>query len=115
MPAKIIDGKSLSTTIRDRVAAEVAALKQQNKPVRLIALLVGDNASAKVYAENQRKTCAQVGIEYELRELPTRTTEAELHATIHALNGDDSVTGIFLHSPLPPELDLPEAQYQIDI
>jgi methylenetetrahydrofolate dehydrogenase (NADP+)/methenyltetrahydrofolate cyclohydrolase len=115
MPAKIIDGKSLSTVIRDRVAAEVAALKQQNKPVRLIALLVGDNSSAKLYAENQKKTCAQVGIEFELRTLPASTTEKELHAAIHALNADKSVTGIFLHSPLPNGLDLPEAQYQIDI
>src|SRR5947208_4370664 len=115
MPAQLIDGKSLSAKIRDQVAAEVASLKQQGKPVRLIALLVGDNPSAKVYAESQRKTCAQVGIEYELRTLPATTTEAELHAAIHALNHDRDVTGIFLHSPLPNGLDLPEAQYQIDI
>ena len=55
MPAQIIDGKSLSAKIRDHVAAEVAALKAQGKPVRLIALLVGDNPSAKVYADNQKK------------------------------------------------------------
>src|SRR3954468_4993554 len=109
MPAKIIDGKSLSTTIRDRVAAEVAALKQQNKPVRLVALLVGDNASAKLYAEHQKKTCAQVGIEYELRTLPAGTATEQLHAAIHGLNRDSTVTGIFIHSPLPPGLDLPEA------
>src|ERR1051326_734511 len=115
MPAKIIDGKSLSTVIRDRVAAEVAALKSQDKPVRLIALLVGDNAAAQVYAENQKKTCAQVSIDYELRTLPAGTTEKELHAAIHALNADPTVTGIFLLSPLPSGLDLPEAQYQIDI
>src|SRR4051812_39933668 len=70
MSAKIIDGKALSAALRDKVASDAMTLKQQGKPVRLVALLVGDNASAKLYAESQKKTCAQVGIEYELRTLP---------------------------------------------
>jgi len=115
MSAKIIDGKSLSAAIRHKVASDVAALKQQGKPVRLVAVLVGDDASAKVYAETQKRTCAQVGIEYELWPLPAETTTEQLHAAIHRLNKDGAVTGIFIHSPLPAGLDLPEAQYQIDI
>lgn len=115
MPAKLIDGKSLSAAIREKVAAEVAALKSQHKPVRLVALLVGDNPAAQVYAENQKKTCAQAGIGYELRTLPETTSAHDLRAAIHALNRDAAVTGIFLHAPLPAGLDLPDAQYQIDI
>ena len=115
MPAKIIDGKALSAIIRDRVATEVAALKGQGKPVRLVALLVGENGAARVYAENQHRTCGQVGIEYELRMLPAGTTGKALHDVIHGLNADKNVTGIFLHAPLPAGLDLQDAQYQIDI
>jgi methylenetetrahydrofolate dehydrogenase (NADP+) / methenyltetrahydrofolate cyclohydrolase len=115
MPAQLIDGKLLSAKIRDQVAAEVAVLKSQQKPVRLTAILVGDNPAALVYAENQRKTCAQVGIEYQLHTLPNTTTEKQLHAAIHTLNQDPTITGIFLHSPLPNNLDLQEAQYQIDV
>jgi methylenetetrahydrofolate dehydrogenase (NADP+)/methenyltetrahydrofolate cyclohydrolase len=111
----LIDGKALSAKIRDQVAAGVSALKAQGKPVRLIAVLVGDNSAAQVYAENQKKTCAQVGIDYELRTLPADITTKELHDAIHALNADPSITGIFLHSPLPKDLDLQDAQYQIDI
>jgi methylenetetrahydrofolate dehydrogenase (NADP+)/methenyltetrahydrofolate cyclohydrolase len=115
MPAKFIDGKSLSAKIRDQVAVEVAALKAQHKPVRLIAILVGDNSAAQVYAENQKKTCAHVGIEYELHTLPPTTTREQLHAAIKQLNQDPTVTGIFQHSPLANGLDLQDAQYQIDI
>ena len=115
MPAKLIDGKSLSAAIRQRVAAGVAALQGQGKPVRLVALLVGENGAARVYAENQHKTCGQLGIDYELRTLPAGISRGELHAAIHALNADAAVTGIFLHAPLPAGLDLPDAQYQIDI
>ena len=115
MPAKLIDGKSLSSAIRDQVAAGVAELRAQNKPVRLVALLVGDNPAAQVYAGNQSKTCAQVGIDYRLHRLPASTSADELAEVIHALNCDPAVTGIFLHSPLPAGLDLQHAQYQIDI
>ena len=120
MAARIIDGKGLSTQIREQVAAEVARLKDRTMPVRLVALLVGDNAAARVYAENQKKTCAQVGIDYELRVLPVTVSTAELHREIRQLNEDRTVTGIFLHAPFPgacgqERLDLQDAQYQIDI
>ncbi len=115
MPAKLIDGKALAAATRTKVAQGVAALTSQNRPVKLVAILVGDNPAAKVYAENQARTCAQVAIAYELKQLPATTSTAELHAAIHTLNRDPSVTGIFLHSPLPAGLDLQEAQYQIDI
>jgi methylenetetrahydrofolate dehydrogenase (NADP+)/methenyltetrahydrofolate cyclohydrolase len=115
MAAKIIDGKALSAAIREKIAAEVTALKAAGKPVRLVAIMVGDNEAAKVYAENQRKTCAQVGIEYQLKTLPAGTSQAGLHALIDQLNADDSVTGVFLHSPLAGGLELQQAQYQIDV
>jgi methylenetetrahydrofolate dehydrogenase (NADP+)/methenyltetrahydrofolate cyclohydrolase len=115
MSAKIIDGKALSATIREKVKGEAAALKGTGNPVKLVALLVGDNEAAKVYAENQRKTCAQVGIDYALKTLPAGTSQEQLHAAIHELNSDTAVTGIFLHSPLPGGMNLQEAQYQIDV
>jgi methylenetetrahydrofolate dehydrogenase (NADP+)/methenyltetrahydrofolate cyclohydrolase len=113
--ATIIDGKALAAKARETVAADVAALAAAGKPVKLVAIMVGDNPAAKVYAENQTKTCAAVGIAYELRQLPAATTEPDLWAAIHQLNRDPGVTGIFLHSPLPNGLNLQEAQYQIDV
>ena len=115
MPAKIIDGKALSAAIRADVAAQVAQLKAAGKPVRLVAILVGANPAALVYADNQKKTCAQVGIDFEFHQLPPTASEIDLHNTIAFLNYNTQVTGIFLHSPLPDGLDLQEAQYKIDI
>jgi methylenetetrahydrofolate dehydrogenase (NADP+)/methenyltetrahydrofolate cyclohydrolase len=115
MPAQLIDGKTLAGKIREHVAAGVADLRGRGKPVRLVAILAGDNPAARVYAENQTRTCAAVGIDYQLTQLPPTVTRGELHRTIHALNADPAVTGIFLHSPLPNGLDLQDAQYQIDI
>jgi methylenetetrahydrofolate dehydrogenase (NADP+)/methenyltetrahydrofolate cyclohydrolase len=115
MPAKIIDGKSLAAAIRADVARQIAELASQGRPVRLSAVLVGHNPAAKVYAENQAKMCAQVGIEYCLHELPAETTQRELLEVIAALNCDPAVTGIFLHTPLPGHLDVQRIQYAVDI
>ena len=115
MPATLINGKLLSAITRAQVARGVAELQLAGKPVRLVALLVGNNAAARVYAENQKKTCVDLGIEYELRTLPEGATTEDLHGAIHGLNDDPLVTGIFLHAPLPEGLDLQNAQYQIDI
>jgi methylenetetrahydrofolate dehydrogenase (NADP+)/methenyltetrahydrofolate cyclohydrolase len=113
--AKIIDGKAIAAGIREGVVRDVAALQASGKAVKLVALLVGDNPAARVYAENQARTCAAVGIDYQLLALPDATSQLGLHDALHRLNNDPAVTGIFLHSPLPPALDLPAAQYQIDV
>ena len=56
MPAQLIDGKALSAALREQVAQEVAALAAQHKPVKRVAILVGDKPAAQVYAENQERT-----------------------------------------------------------
>lgn len=115
MPASLIDGKAMSASIRKGVAEGVAQLAAAGKPVKLVAILVGDNPAARVYAENQAKTCGQVGIAYELRELPAAVTQQDLLALIRTLNADSSITGIFLHTPLPQHLDLQQTQYAMDV
>ncbi|MEX2217779.1 MAG: bifunctional 5,10-methylenetetrahydrofolate dehydrogenase/5,10-methenyltetrahydrofolate cyclohydrolase [Phycisphaerales bacterium] len=102
MPATIIDGNALAKQYRDDIARRVAALAARGKAVRLDALLVssGDTAS-RVYAENQGKTCAALGIRYELHEFPPTTGEADLAGAIRALNDRPEVTAIMLHLPVP--------------
>ncbi len=68
MSATIIDGKALSATVREKL---VARIKASGRPVRLDAVLVGNDRSAAIYAENQAKTCAAIGIDYRLHRLGT--------------------------------------------
>src|SRR5690606_36163600 len=63
MTARLIDGKQLARAFRERIAARVAELRSQGRPVRLDAVLVETgHAGARIYAENQGKTCEKVGI-----------------------------------------------------
>lgn len=115
MSARLIDGKAIAAATRAKVSQQVAALTAQGCPVHLAAVLVGSNPAARVYAENQARSCAQARIQYRLHELPAEISQAELLEIIGALNCDPAVTGIFLHTPLPGQLDVQRTQYALDI
>ena len=115
MTARIIDGKLLAAQIREQVSSDVQALKAMNRSVRLAAILVGSSPAARVYADNQARTFAQAGVEYELHELADQITQAELDAVLAALAKGPGVTAIMVHLPLPPHINTQQTQYHIDI
>lgn len=102
---KLIDGKLISTQIRDECRAEVAKLKEQGVEICLAVIQVGDDPASSVYVNNKKKACAYIGIESESYELPETTTEAELLELVEKLNQKDSVKGILVQLPLPKHID----------
>jgi methylenetetrahydrofolate dehydrogenase (NADP+)/methenyltetrahydrofolate cyclohydrolase len=107
----LIDGKELSYAVRRQVARRVAESK---RPVRLDAVLAGDDKGAEIYAHNQRKTCAAVGIEYHLHRLPANATYEDVAGRVLLLNEDDDVTAVMVHLPLPPGVEAERIQSLID-
>jgi methylenetetrahydrofolate dehydrogenase (NADP+) / methenyltetrahydrofolate cyclohydrolase len=106
MPATPIDGKALAQEYRRDIAARAAALGRRGHTVRLDAILAdaGDTA-ARQYAENQGKTCAELGIEYKLHVFPVGVGYDEIAGRILLLNTKDEVSGIMVHVPLPEGID----------
>lgn len=105
MAAQILDGKALAEQYRSQLARRVAAVVARNGTVRLDAVLVasGDSA-ARVYAENQGKACAQVGIAYKLHEIgaPGQLVGYdEIAGRVLLLNTQENVIAVMLHMPLP--------------
>ncbi len=107
MTARIIDGVALAQSTREGIAARVAALREKTgRGVRLDAVLVdsGDNG-ARVYAENQARTCGALGIEYRLHELHAGATYDDIAGRVLLLNTEESVSAIMVHLPLPDGVD----------
>ncbi len=102
MSARIIDGKALSGVVRE---ALVTRIKAAGRPVRLDAVLVGGDRAAGIYAENQAKTCAAVGIDYRLHRLPDGAGYDDIAGRILLLNTEEDVRAIMLHLPLPAGVD----------
>jgi len=115
MRARIIDGKALAAAHRERITQRVAALADRGVRVSLDALLVGtDDSASRVYADNQARTCGQVGIDYRLHELPSDSGFDEIAGRVLLLNTDDSVSAIMVHLPLPESVDPYQIQRLID-
>ncbi|MBR6549315.1 MAG: bifunctional methylenetetrahydrofolate dehydrogenase/methenyltetrahydrofolate cyclohydrolase FolD, partial [Clostridia bacterium] len=98
---KIIDGKAVSTAIKEKVANEVAILKDKGIETCLAVILVGDDPASRVYVNNKKKACEFCGIRSLEYTLSAETTQEELLALIQNLNADNAVNGILVQLPLP--------------
>ena len=101
----IIDGKEVSASVRERIRADVLKLKEEGKQTGLAVIIVGDNPASRVYVNNKKKGCEQVGINSYEYALPEETTTEELLSLIAKLNDDDKVDGILCQLPLPAQID----------
>lgn len=100
-----IDGKAVSAAVRARVAQETTELKLKGVTPGLAVILVGDDSASKVYVNNKKKACAEVGFKSFEYILPADTTQEELNALVQELNEKKEVNGILCQLPLPLHLD----------
>lgn len=103
--ARIIDGKLISTQLKEELKEEVKLLKSQGKDCCLAVIQVGNDPASSVYVGNKKKACEYIGIKSLAYELPESTTEDELITLIHKLNDDQDVHGILCQLPLPGHID----------
>ena len=106
MVAQIIDCKLFSQRLRDKVALNVADLKNNHKITPgLAVVLVGEDPASQVYVKSKGKQTKEAGMnsyEYKLKE---DTLELDLLKLVNDLNNDDAVHGILVQLPLPPHIN----------
>lgn len=105
MAAQIIDGKKVSARIKEELKNEVASLKAEGKSVGLAVMIVGNNSASRVYVDNKKKACAEIGIYSEEYALPEDTTQEEILEIIDMLNKKEDIDGILVQLPLPKHID----------
>lgn len=103
--AFIIDGKKISSEIKDELKVKVSELKQNNVEITLAVIQVGNDTASTVYVGNKKKACEYIGIHSLSYELPENTTQEELLNLVDKLNNDSSVNGILVQLPLPKHID----------
>jgi len=102
----IIDGKKVSSDLKNEIGAEVAELKEQvNAVPGLTVIIVGEDPASQVYVRNKAKSCLETGMNSTVIELPASTPQEELLSRIEALNNDPEVHGILVQQPLPSHID----------
>lgn len=103
--ALIIDGKKISSEIKDELKLKVEELNSRGIQVTLAVIQVGNDPASTVYVGNKKKACEYIGIRSLAYELPESTSQEELLALIQKMNEDSSVNGILVQLPLPAHID----------
>lgn len=111
MSARILDGKAIAARVRAGLAARVAGLSFRPG---LRVVRVGEDPASGVYVRNKDKAAKGAGFDSATIHLPESTTEAELLATIAALNADPAVDGILVQLPLPAHIRTEAAISAVD-
>ena len=115
MEAQIIDGKAVAARIKAALKKDVEQLKnKRNIEPGLAVIIVGNDPASRVYVNNKKKACAEIGIYSREYALPEETTQQELLTLIESLNQDSQINGILVQLPLPAHLDETAVIHTID-
>lgn len=115
MAAQLIDGKTISEALLNRVKAGVdARLAEGRRAPALAVVLVGNNPASEIYVRNKKRSCEKVGIRSVAFDLPASTTQAELLAIVDQVNADPEIDGILVQLPLPAHIDADAVIERID-
>jgi methylenetetrahydrofolate dehydrogenase (NADP+)/methenyltetrahydrofolate cyclohydrolase len=112
---EIISGTALSKEIKANLALEVNTMTAQfGRPPKIALLLVGEDPSSASYVRSKAKTCAELGIASDHRQLPADISQEALLAIVEELNGDSTIDAILVQLPLPEHLDTKKILHTID-
>src|SRR5574344_2260962 len=101
----IIDGKLVSSSIKEQVAKDVLRIKEKyGKKPKLAVILVGSNEASLIYVHKKEKVCKALNIESKVVILPENATEEEIIKQVDILAIDQSVNGILVQLPLPKQI-----------
>jgi methylenetetrahydrofolate dehydrogenase (NADP+)/methenyltetrahydrofolate cyclohydrolase len=106
MPATIIDGTAVASTILAATREHARAFKQQSgrKPC-LATVLVGDDPASHTYVRMKANRCRTAGLESRSHTIAATATSGDVVALVDELSNDDSVDGILVQHPMPTQID----------
>ncbi|WNG88026.1 tetrahydrofolate dehydrogenase/cyclohydrolase catalytic domain-containing protein [Mycobacterium sp. ITM-2016-00317] len=106
MSADVIDG----IAVAHRILADTAVRATQfaditgRKP-RLATVLVGDDPASHTYVRMKTNRCRTVGLDSQAHRLPEAAATADVVALVAQLATDNTVDGILVQHPMPPQID----------
>ena len=103
---KLIDGKLISSEIREKIKIFANQLKKESgKTPGLAVVLVGENSASKVYVRNKIEKTKEVGFSSIEHRLDETVSEDDLLNLVDKLNHDEKVQGILVQLPLPKHIN----------
>ena len=103
---QILDGKLVSSLIKDDIKKTVDNIKENNRRVPTLAtILVGNDEASMTYVHSKHKTAKLLGFDTKDYKLSDDESEDKLISLVHSLNDDKSVDAILIQLPLPKKFN----------
>jgi len=100
--AETLSGRAVADGVAERLKTRVADLPYRP---RLVFVRVGEDPASVFYVRSKQRFAKRVGVDAETLVLPDDVEQAELMATIAALNADPDTDAVLVQLPLPGHLD----------
>lgn len=101
----VINGKKIAESIRKGIKDEVLKLKERGITPTLHIIIVGNDKASKTYVGVKERYSKEVGMKFELDEVPENITEHKLINKIDELNKNKAINGIIVQLPLPNHIN----------
>ncbi len=111
--AILLKGAPVAAAINEKTKQMVEAAKASGLTPTLAILRVGDRSDDVAYERGAGKRCASVGVAVRNVVLPEDVDSDAFFSALRELNEDESIHGILLFCPLPPQLDEKRARQMI--
>lgn len=106
----VLDGKAIAERIKQSIRGELA--KTTDRPV--LAILSFQNPTSEAYLRAQEREAQSLGIGIRGEKLSMQDPQSSVEHQIDQWNRDHLVHGIFVHQPLPPQIDPQRVSASID-
>lgn len=97
-----LDGKKIAEEIYKNLSVQI--VKMTKKP-KLVVVLLGEDAASRAYVGQKEKAAKEIGVDFELIKKPENFNQSEMEKLLDSLNKEDSITGVVVQKPLPPQID----------
>ena len=102
---ELIDGKKISSQIKEEIAHEVEKIKEnEGKIPHLAAIIVGHDGASETYVGHKEKACQQVGFNSTVVRFEDDIAEDTLLRKVDELNKNSDIDGIIVQLPLPKHI-----------
>lgn len=112
--AEILKGKEVVAALKEKLIAEVEALKAKGVTPTLAIVRVGERPDDISYEKGAMTRCKGIGVEIKNFLLPADCTQDDVLKVIKEVNEDSSIHGCLLFRPLPKTMDENYIRNQLD-
>ena len=102
---KILDGKFISSQIKNELTTKVEHLNTKGIKPGLGIILVGNRKDSETYVRMKKRACNEVGIiNYDVH-MSENETEEKIIQEVNKMNNDNNIHAILIQLPLPKHVN----------